>query len=426
MIRYFKDILSGNIRAFLANLSYSFIGFAIASLISISTYVISGRVLGPKEFASYGLVLALVQIFSFPVQGMDVAIIRSIVLAKKTYNVGEAALSGFLFLFGIIVASSGILYAVSSYASSFFQIPVFLFDISIGFMALLAVRVGLDSVIRATGGFRFQSLIKVGDAAISLGAFYILYELFNKHGYGNLIFSLSCGALFSIASYLIAILRTVPHLKINTAQGIQSWAYGKFGVLSAVGTILFLSIDKIVVEHRLGHVQLGIYSAYAVVSVSIAMQLSNIIMNVLFPEVAHRSDGRALMKQLSRIVIISIVPLFLFFTLVCIVLFSLFGKQYPLSIPLGMAMGMYATLTFLYTVYVNVFLSFGPKYFFFIAAQSVIGGSIFIGLLWYFLPSIGLFAAPFSFGIVFLYFAFLYFFWHKGYIGKHSSDILHS
>ena len=426
MIRFLKDMISGNIQAFLANLSYSFVGFAIASGISISTYVISGRVLGPKEFASYGLVLALVQIFSFPVQGMDLAIIRSVVLAKKTYNIGEAALSGFLFLLGIIVASSAILYAASSYVSSLFQIPVVLFDISIGFMALLAIRVGLDSVIRATGEFRFQSLIKMGDAGISLGTFYILYALFDKHGYGNLIFSLSCGALFSIASYVISVLRTVPHLKINISLGMQSWAYGKFGVLSAFGTILFLSLDKIVVDHRLGHFQLGIYSAYTVVSVSIAMQLSNIIMNVLFPEVAHRSDGRALMKQLSRIVIISIVPLFLFFTLVCIVLFSLFGKQYPLSIPLSLAMGMYATVTFLYTVYVNVFLSFGPKYFFFIAAQSVLGGLAFIALLWYLLPIIGLFAPPLSFSIVFFYFALLYFFWHKGYIGKHSSDMLHS
>lgn len=426
MIRFFKDILSSKVRSFLANLSYSFIGFVIASSISIGTYVISGRVLGPKEFASYGLVLALVQIFSFPVQGMDVAIIRSIVLAKKKYNVGEAALSGFLFLLAIIVVSASLLYVSSSYISTFFHIPIILFDISISFMALLTIRVGLDSVIRATGGFRFQSLIKIGDAGISLVLFYVLYAFFSKSTYEYLILSLSAGALFSIISYSLAIVRTVPHLKMNMPLGIESWFYGKFGVLSAFGTILFLSIDKIVVDNRLGHFQLGIYSAYTIVSVSIAMQLSNIVMNVLFPEVAQRSDGRALMKQLSNIMVIGILPLFIFFTIVCIVLFSLFGKQYSLSLWLSVAMGLYATLTFLYTIYVNVFLSFGPRYFFFIAAQSVFGGLIFIALLWYLLPLIGLFAAPTSFAIVFMYFAALYFFWHKGYIGKHSGDMLHS
>lgn len=408
----FREKAGERMKAFRSNLTYSFGGYVLASAISLATYIIAGRVLGPHEFASYGLVLALSQLFNIPVQGMDLAIMRFTALADQKKK-GEIIASSFLVVVCIIVATTTLFLIISRFIGSITNISQDIVIASIVLTAVLVTKLTLDAAIRGLGAFKFQSIIRFFDACTTILVFTYAVLLAGYSTYLALIGSLIAGCCISIIIYVLYIVSHISNLtpRWNTAQ--ESWEFGRLGIIAILGSILFLSIDKIVIHDRLGQTILGIYNAYATVSFMISMQISNILTNVLFPEAAKYPDRKKLFKKIGSVSKKLCIPLFICFAIGGYILLLFFGKKYPIDPTLVLGMALTATLYLIYNIYITVFLSFHSKVFFATAIHNAIGGAIYIVLLWTLLPTMQLIAVPFSFIVVSLYFFIVYRHWEK-------------
>ena len=76
--------MSGEMKNFLGNLSWSFFGGIIAAGIMLSVNIAAGRILGPVEYGKYGLVIALSSILLIPMLlGLDVALTHFIAQSNE-------------------------------------------------------------------------------------------------------------------------------------------------------------------------------------------------------------------------------------------------------------------------------------------------------------------------------------------------------
>ena len=65
-LKFFGHSMSDTMREFLGNLSWSFFGGVVAMGFLFLIDVMAGRILGPKEYGKYALMIAMANVFIIP------------------------------------------------------------------------------------------------------------------------------------------------------------------------------------------------------------------------------------------------------------------------------------------------------------------------------------------------------------------------
>lgn len=117
------------------------------------------------------------------------------------------------------------------------------------------------------------------------------------------------------------------------------------------------SLDKIFVGKFLGEANLGIYSAYIMVTVTFIAQLSLVIDNVLFPMVNKVEKKESVMKKIDKMAALLFIPAVLFIFVFASFMLNLFGKAYTINYWFVLAFSLVGFLQLLSTTYRNVVIS---------------------------------------------------------------------
>lgn len=232
-------------------------GLKIISAIFVTIYV--ARYLGPESFGVLSYVLAIVTVFmSISRLGMESILVRD--LAKYP----EQAKAYMGTAFSLMVAAAVVCVIILSILIYFFeqdhQIKLYTWIISMGliFQTFLTIDYGFQAQIKA----KYSSIAK--SIALSVSS---LIKIYLVVVHADLL-------LFAIAYMLdyaiIALMLIIAHLITKQPRFLfifnrslvkpllkSSWPM----VLSAVGAILYMRIDQIMIKNMLNAHQLGLYAA---------------------------------------------------------------------------------------------------------------------------------------------------------------------
>lgn len=408
----------GKMRDFLSNVFFSFVGYFLASILLLVINILAGRSFGPIVYGEYALVLVISQILIFPVLlGLDNAAMRDIAAKNENKNFQKEVLSTSLIAYGIFSSIMVILSWFFAYGFlHFFSIRYGIFYAALIFTIIVAARLLLEGAIRALNYFKLQAFVKILDAVTVGIIFLVLSVYWRSGGYRLYVIALSAGAVITLLVYFIFLFyKGFIRATYSTRVFKDLVHYGKFTILGTIGGILLGSIDRLFVQKYLGSFQLGIYSAYYAVTIMITAQLSNIVMNVLFPLSSRENDRQGLLYKIDRSFILLFIPAVFFLTVFSILLFALFGKKYDVNIYFSIAMSISAVFYFGYLVYTSVISSFGYRELRLCGTKTIIAGFIYLFLLYCLITRFGIIALPFSYFVSIGYLLVEMLLWRKKY-----------
>lgn len=333
-LRIFGHEMSDEMRKFLKNLSWSFFGGMIAALIMFVVSVVAARFLGPLGYGNYNYLLSLASssVFFF-LLGNNQSGIRYI--SDKEHSNRKRSLLGALFFltifqslvfFVVIVLFNGEIVRKFNLSTNVVYL-VFFWGLIFAFKELL------DSFIRSLGLFKNQSWIKIGDAFlvfITFISFFVIYK--RELIYIHYIWAMMVGALFSIVVYGFFIRNKFG--KFSKVELSLIFNYNKFLIIGGISGFI-MGLEKVFIGKYVGIESLGIYSAYYASSHMIISNLGILFMNIFWPAIVENKDNiKPVIDKINKI-LFKYFPIWFLINVISVIFFMLlYGKQYPMQLPL--------------------------------------------------------------------------------------------
>lgn len=392
-------------RKIVRQLFVSMVGVMVAAVLVFAASILAGRMLGPEEYGRYALMLAIAQIMVIVIlPGIDTALMRYVARSGEDIGEKEAYISSAAVLY-ITFLVAGVLLFLVIRAISIRIIPAVggVYGAAMIYALVISQRNFHESIIRGSHKFSLQAGVKVIEAGLVLGVFLFLSWYRDCRSYQCYFAAALVGALVSVVLYwpytLGAIKWRVSGQYIN-----RLWAYGKFGIIGALAGVLQTSADRLLIVRVLGTHELGLYTAYYASSVMIAVQMGVILSNVLFPVAAGRRDHREMLWQLDKFFLIGVLPAVGVVVMMIYIALLLFGSAYVFDLLLAVFMSFYAVSSVVVAVYVNVIASAGKEAFKISTIHMLIAGCLYLSVLAYILPELGVYAPPVAalFGFAYL------------------------
>jgi len=418
-VKLFGQDISAYMRHFLRQLSYSFVGLMIANLLLFAAIMLVGRQLGPEQFGWFSLTVAISQVLIIPMMlGMDVASMRGVSLSQNDRKVMRRVASSGLRVVGVSgLVVAGVVLVGAGQIGGRFGLDISLLRWSAVLAVAIVIKTFLDSVIRGEGQFRLQALVRVLEAAAILLGWLWLWRVAGMETYGGFVLALLIGS--GLASLLYLSLGRVGNLlswqAYDSREAWALWQYIRFALIGAVGALLLMTGDKILVEKMMGAANLGVYAAYYFVSVQVAVQVSAIFVNVFFPMVASQNDKQVVLKKLNRLVMWMFIPGVGLTMAITSLSLKLLSGEYTFDFKLVVAMSVFAMMFFIWQTYWWFIASTGAAGVRFTAVHGVVAGGAFWFLLWQLVGRLGLFAPAVSFMFVFAYISVAIWRWSRNY-----------
>lgn len=377
--RVFGYGMSSAMCRFLEHLSWSFFGVFVAiGLVSVVN-VVAGRLLGPVEYGRYALIVSVATIFIIPMTfGLDVANTYYIAKSKVDEEKNRYIATTLLVSLGLIMASVGIISFFSTYIAWLFSVDTSLLYIILVFSIFLVLRNIADSIIKGLHVFQFQALVRVGEAVMVTVAFFVFLRfdtLFNFRAY---VFAMVVGYMFYT---FFALWKTRRRIGFSFNRAREMISYGKFAITGSIATVVFYSVDKILVNRYLGVEQLGLYNAYQTFSFLLVAQFSLFFINVFFPYMASLEDTSSALKKLNQLGILLFVPVFLMLLIILRLALALLGGKYSFDWILACEFSFLATISAYYYGLWWLINSKSKSGIRFTSFHGIIAGTLFIACM---------------------------------------------
>lgn len=351
-LRIFGHEMGVEMRQFLGNLSWSFFGGVTASVLMMGVNIGIGRYFGPEEYGKYNVALILSQfLLVFVYFGIDVSSVKflseksDLPLQKKFFS------SSFYFVSTMVFLSWIIYYFIHLDIERYFDIENRYLVLGLFLGSAFAIKGLADGYLRAYFLFRLQAVLRILEAIIVIASLLLILRIVGMREYQYYIYALSLGAiLFS----LVALFRLrKSFVKFHWASLRLMLSYGSVILAGAVLSIVFNSLDKIMVARYLGVTQLGIYSAYFVTATSLIAQMTQIFNNAFFPAISQVGDT-AYIEKVNALMRWLFVPGGIFLSLTLYVVVLVFGDAYEPSIFLATGFGFLAILQVLFSINASI------------------------------------------------------------------------
>jgi O-antigen/teichoic acid export membrane protein len=383
----FKEKMNPETQQFFTGTSYVAIGTLFGSLLTFVFSALAARILGPTNFGNLALVTAVTVIVVVPMViclqgGLKYAAeaeddsVRSRIIS--TYSLQTALLT---------VGSIAIFVLFSAQLSKVLGISAEIYLFAIAYGATSAFFVLTTVLLRSLFKIRAVALINALQSVIVLAAFLIFISV-NMRSWQAALFSLYIGNA-AIATILVVYLRQYIKLQYDWLWSRKLLSYAVFALPGGIAGA-FMGVDRILINKFITTAAVGIYNAYYLPSITIAVALWSIVNVAFFPLASKSRNKLRIFRNVSKAAPYLAAVLLPSFVLIEFVIFILYGQQYPFSAELGLLFAFAATACFFYQCYSYVIASEGTSGAKVNTLSSVIAFIVLVGLDVVLIPIIGL------------------------------------
>ncbi|MGZ4902199.1 MAG: oligosaccharide flippase family protein [Halobacteriota archaeon] len=390
--RVFKERMSREASAFFLGTSYAAVGTVFGAALTLLFNVLGARLLGPEGYGNLNLVLTVSALLAI---SMGFGLSATIKYAAGEEDAVQRTIisTSSILVSVLIVVSVGIFTVLSAPFAQLLGIPVSVYLFAAAYAVTLTLFTLTMNILRI--GFRMRSyaIFNAVQSTILLATFLIFI------GAGQVTWQTAAYAIL-LANIVVSILIAIYMRRYLSLRFDRAWAraIARYSLITLPGAIALagIGVDRLLINALVTTAAVGIYNAYFLPSVTIAVTTWGIFNATFFPYASKRNDRHAFIASINRAapyVFLIFVP-----AVVCLerVAFVFYGAQYPFSWTLTLLFALAAATYMLFQSYAWLMASVGTSG----AKVSMLGNLLTLGVLIalnvVLLPYIGLFGAAFA------------------------------
>ncbi len=391
--RIFHEPAGEEVMKFVRNLSYVGLGTLLSTIFSFSFNIIAGRVLGPSGYGNFALVQSIAMFLYIPMLfGLNTALIKYCA-DSRDHHQQQRIISTTLNVVICLTIVSVLLYGIFRYqVASLFSVDQEIIILSVLFAVLFVFYTLANSGIRGLHLMRDFAIFQPIYGLTLLSAF-LIFIFFQFNSFKAMVYAtyLAYGIVGSVI--MLRFLKKYLTFTFDRSWFTTLWKYSSLAVIGGLSFTLYANVDRIMINYFMGVESVGIYGVYYYASFTMLTVISGIFTTVFFPTSSKMQDKKSLYKKLNKTV-----PFLLVLGLpVALIgeylILQLFGKGYPMHLPMMLLFAIAAILVTWYGIYAWFFNSEGIE-----GSKVTVSGTLIIATLniifnIILIPQIGLYGA---------------------------------
>ena len=394
----FKEKMDDQARSFVLSTSYVGIGTVVGSLFTLAFSIIAARALGPGNFGILGLVTTVGTILAISMIAASTPMIKY-GSEVQDHRVQVTLIStAYILIAMVTVASACIFVLFSAPLSYLFGVTAEVFFFAL-FLAVTSTFYQLTTnSLRVFFKMRAYALLTAAQSVILLAAF---LAFISKN-----LTSWELAAYSYYLSYAVIGFILVIYLKdYITLRFERSWAKKivHYSLLALPGGVAatFMGVDRILINKFTTTADVGIYNAYFLPSITVAVLLWMVINAAFFPYASKSDDRLAILRRVNKAMPYLAAALAPSVLLLEWIVFFLYGRQYPFSWEIALFFAIAATMAFFYQALSWLMASQGTRGATVNTLSSIIALIVLVGFDVVLIPRIGILGAAIT--LVFAY-----------------------
>jgi len=394
----FKEKMDDQARSFVLSTSYVGIGTVVGSLFTLAFSIIAARALGPGNFGILGLVTTVGTILAISMIAASTPMIKY-GSEVQDHRVQVTLIStAYILIAMVTVASACIFVLFSAPLSYLFGVTAEVFFFAL-FLAVTSTFYQLTTnSLRVFFKMRAYALLTAAQSVILLAAF---LAFISKN-----LTSWELAAYSYYLSYAVIGFILVVYLKDYIKLRFErSWAKKivHYSLLALPGGVAatFMGVDRILINKFTTTADVGIYNAYFLPSITVAVLLWMVINAAFFPYASKSDDKLAILRRVNKAMPYLAAALAPSVLLLEWIVFFLYGRQYPFSWEIALFFAIAATMAFFYQALSWLMASQGTRGATVNTLSSIIALIVLVGFDVVLIPRIGILGAAIT--LVFAY-----------------------
>ena len=394
----FKEKMDDQARSFVLSTSYVGIGTLVGSLFTLAFSIIAARALGPGNFGILGLVTTVGTILAISMIAASTPMIKYGSEVQDHLVQVTIISTSYILIAVLTVASACIFVLFSAPLSYLFGVTAEVFFFAL-FLAVTSTFYQLTTnSLRVFFKMRAYALLTAAQSVILLAAF---LAFISKN-----LTSWELAAYSYYLSYAVIGFILVVYLKDYIKLRFErSWAKKivHYSLLALPGGVAatFMGVDRILINKFTTTADVGIYNAYFLPSITVAVLLWMIINAAFFPYASKSDDRLAILRRVNKAMPYLAAALAPSVLLLEWIVFFLYGRQYPFSWEIALFFAIAATMAFFYQALSWLMASQGTRGATVNTLSSIIALIVLVGFDVVLIPRIGILGAAIT--LVFAY-----------------------
>jgi len=394
----FKEKMDDQARSFVLSTSYVGIGTVVGSLFTLAFSIIAARALGPGNFGILGLVTTVGTILAISMIAASTPMIKY-GSEVQDHRVQVTLISTAYILIAVVTVASACIFVLFSAPLSYlFGVTAEVFFFAL-FLAVTSTFYQLTTnSLRVFFKMRAYALLTAAQSVILLAAF---LAFISKN-----LTSWELAAYSYYLSYAVIGFILVVYLKDYIKLRFErSWAKKivHYSLLALPGGVAatFMGVDRILINKFTTTADVGIYNAYFLPSITVAVLLWMVINAAFFPYASKSDDKLAILRRVNKAMPYLAAALAPSVLLLEWIVFFLYGRQYPFSWEIALFFAIAATMAFFYQALSWLMASQGTRGATVNTLSSIIALIVLVGFDVVLIPRIGILGAAIT--LVFAY-----------------------
>jgi O-antigen/teichoic acid export membrane protein len=394
----FKEKMDDQARSFVLSTSYVGIGTLVGSLFTLAFSIIAARALGPGNFGILGLVTTVGTILAISMIAASTPMIKYGSEVQDHLVQVTIISTSYILIAVLTVASACIFVLFSAPLSYLFGVTAEVFFFAL-FLAVTSTFYQLTTnSLRVFFKMRAYALLTAAQSVILLAAF---LAFISKN-----LTSWELAAYSYYLSYAVIGFILVVYLKDYIKLRFErSWAKKivHYSLLALPGGVAatFMGVDRILINKFTTTADVGIYNAYFLPSITVAVLLWMTINAAFFPYASKSDDRLAILRRVNKAMPYLAAALAPSVLLLEWIVFFLYGRQYPFSWEIALFFAIAATMAFFYQALSWLMASQGTRGATVNTLSSIIALIVLVSFDVVLIPRIGILGAAIT--LVFAY-----------------------
>ena len=383
----FKEEMGGEAQRFFVSTSQVAVGTLVGALVTLAFSIIAARALGPDEFGSFSIMVTVSVILAV-LMGLSMAPMIKYASGAQNDAIRVRIISTSSVQIALLTAALTAIYVLlTPQLSRLFGISSALFLFSIAYAVISAFFALMMSPLRILSRMKVYALANAFQSVILLAVFLAFLS--------DDMRSWQVAAYSSYVSYavigliLVVYLRTYLRLQFDRFWAKKIINYSLFAAPGAFAAA-FLGVDRLLINAFTTTANVGIYNAYFLPSITVALMLWGIFNASFFPYASKSSDREALFRKINRAVpylAVSLVPSIVFLEFVA---FIFYGSRYPFSWEIAFFFAIAAVIVVVDESYASLAGSVGTSGAKVVTISSVLALAVLISVDVVLIPLIGI------------------------------------
>lgn len=334
--KVFHEEISSDVEKFIKNLSYVGIGTIIGSLFTFPYNILAGRLLGPSEYGVFTLVQSVAMFLYIPMLlGFHTALVKY--NAEKIDLLRQRSIISTTYILVLLCTIlSVVAYVIfAKEIMGIFSISEEVFSFTIFFAVLFVFYTLATETIRSLHMIRTYSRLQPIFSGILFFSFLASVYIFKDLSFRSPLFSMLL-AYGVTGGVVLAVVRKYIKPEFSREWAYSLHSYSIYSLMGGISAVLYLNLDKIVINMYMPISNVGIYWAYNYSFTTVIALLSSIFVTVFFPVASMCSDKGMLLKRINKIIILIILVGWPFVFVTGYIILKLYGGSYPFDLPLAL------------------------------------------------------------------------------------------